>query len=77
MWEKLKGKVVLVTGGGSVISRATCLLLAQEGATIVAADIVEETGKRNSHHDGGKGRTDNICEGRYRIEQAVSKKAEQ
>lgn len=33
------GKTVIVTGAGSGIGRATALRLAQEGATVVAADI--------------------------------------
>jgi NAD(P)-dependent dehydrogenase (short-subunit alcohol dehydrogenase family) len=37
----LKGKVALVTGAGSQVGfgKATCLLLAQEGCDIIAADI--------------------------------------
>jgi meso-butanediol dehydrogenase / (S,S)-butanediol dehydrogenase / diacetyl reductase len=35
---RLEGKVCIVTGGGSGIGRATCLLFAQEGARIAVAD---------------------------------------
>jgi meso-butanediol dehydrogenase/(S,S)-butanediol dehydrogenase/diacetyl reductase len=35
---RLKGKVCIVTGGGSGIGRATCLLFAKEGASVVVAD---------------------------------------
>ena len=35
---RLAGKVCIVTGGGSGIGRATCLLFAQEGGRIVVAD---------------------------------------
>ncbi len=40
MAGQLDGKVILVTGGGSGIGRATSLRLAQEGAKIMIADYV-------------------------------------
>jgi NAD(P)-dependent dehydrogenase (short-subunit alcohol dehydrogenase family) len=42
----VQGKVVLVTGGGSGIGRATALKLAQEGAKVMVADYVPEGGER-------------------------------
>jgi NAD(P)-dependent dehydrogenase (short-subunit alcohol dehydrogenase family) len=42
----VQGKVILVTGGGSGIGRATALKLAHEGAKIVIADYVQEGGER-------------------------------
>jgi NAD(P)-dependent dehydrogenase (short-subunit alcohol dehydrogenase family) len=42
----VQGKVVLVTGGGSGIGRATGLKLAEEGATVMIADYVQEGGER-------------------------------
>jgi|SRR5581483_6804016 len=42
--DRLKNKVAIVTGGGSGIGRATCLLFAREGARVVVADYVVEGG---------------------------------
>ncbi len=38
------GKVAIVTGGGSGIGRATALLLGEQGATVVVADVNEAGG---------------------------------
>ena len=40
-----EGKVVLVTGAGSGIGRATALVFAREGAKVVVSDIVVEGGQ--------------------------------
>ena len=45
MAGQLDGKVALVTGGGSGIGRATCLVMAREGAKVAVADVVVEGGQ--------------------------------
>ena len=42
---RLADKITLVTGGGSGIGRATCLLFAQEGATVSVADYDTDGGQ--------------------------------
>ena len=51
----VQGKIVLVTGGGSGIGRATALKLAQEGAIVMIADYIQEGGERTVKmiKDGG------------------------
>ncbi|HUH39001.1 MAG TPA: glucose 1-dehydrogenase [Spongiibacteraceae bacterium] len=46
MTGRVAGKVAMVTGGASGLGEAISLLLAQEGAQVVVADIAVEAGKR-------------------------------
>jgi NAD(P)-dependent dehydrogenase (short-subunit alcohol dehydrogenase family) len=46
MAATLQGKVILVTGGGSGIGRATALILARQGAKVMIADYVPEGAER-------------------------------
>jgi NAD(P)-dependent dehydrogenase (short-subunit alcohol dehydrogenase family) len=46
MAGKLQDKVVLVTGGGSGIGRATSMLLAREGAKVMIADYVPDSAEK-------------------------------
>ena len=43
---KLSGKVAIITGSASGMGRASAVLFAQEGAKVIAADIVEEQGQK-------------------------------
>ncbi|MDZ7761617.1 MAG: glucose 1-dehydrogenase [Desulfovermiculus sp.] len=42
--KRVEGKVAVVTGGALGIGRATCLLLAREGAKVAVTDIADEEG---------------------------------
>ena len=44
--RRFAGKIAIVAGSGQGIGRAAARRLAQEGATVVAADIVESTANR-------------------------------
>jgi len=45
---RVEGKVALVTGAGSGLGRATSILLAKEGAKIVATDVNLETAQETA-----------------------------
>ena len=54
--SRVAGKVVLVTGAGSGIGRATAILLAKEGATVIVSDINKPGGLETVQRIGGKAR---------------------
>ncbi|MCU0541037.1 MAG: glucose 1-dehydrogenase [Oscillatoriaceae cyanobacterium Prado104] len=43
--NRVAGKVAVVTGGALGIGRATCLLLAKEGATVAVTDLLDKEGR--------------------------------
>ena len=43
--KRAENKVVIVTGGASGIGRATCLLLAKEGAKVAVTDLADKKGQ--------------------------------
>jgi NAD(P)-dependent dehydrogenase (short-subunit alcohol dehydrogenase family) len=42
---RVQGKIAIITGGSTGLGRATCFLLAKEGATVINADIQDAKGK--------------------------------
>jgi len=55
--DRLKGKVVIVTGGAMGIGRSACTLLAREGASVALTDLLDEAGRRTTREiqsAGGK-----------------------
>lgn len=66
----LDGKKIIVTGGGSGIGRATCVLAAREGADVAVADINRETAEETAGLVRAEGREALV------IEMDTSKKAD-
>ncbi len=52
--DRVAGKVVLVTGAGSGIGRATAELLAAEGASVIVSDINQTGGQETVQQIGGQ-----------------------
>ncbi len=53
--NRLKGKVAVITGAGAGIGRATALLFAEEGASVVIAERDLTSGREAAHEIGERG----------------------
>ncbi|HXA15740.1 MAG TPA: glucose 1-dehydrogenase [Thermoanaerobaculia bacterium] len=53
---RLQNKVALITGGGSGIGKASCLLFAKEGSKVVVVDLKKETAEATAKEIGPNAR---------------------
>ena len=59
--DELRGRVAVITGGGSGIGRATALSLAREGAIPVIADVDIERARAVEHDAASSGSKRRPC----------------
>ncbi len=55
MSGRVAGRVAIVTGAGSGIGQASAVRLAEEGATVICADINEDAAKATADSIGATG----------------------
>ncbi len=55
--RRMEGKAVIVTGGALGIGRATCELLAREGAKVAVVALLDEEGRELASKIGRAGGT--------------------
>jgi NAD(P)-dependent dehydrogenase (short-subunit alcohol dehydrogenase family) len=53
---RLENKVALITGGGSGIGKASCLLFAKEGAKVIVVDLKKDTAEATANEIGDNAR---------------------
>jgi NAD(P)-dependent dehydrogenase (short-subunit alcohol dehydrogenase family) len=53
---RLENKVALITGGGSGIGKASCLLFAKEGAKVVVVDLKKDAAEATANEIGNNAR---------------------
>jgi NAD(P)-dependent dehydrogenase (short-subunit alcohol dehydrogenase family) len=56
MSMRLENKVALITGGGSGIGKASCLLFAKEGAKVVVVDVNRDSAEATAREIGANAR---------------------
>jgi len=69
---KLKDKVAIVVGGGSGVGRASATLLAQEGASVMIADVVIENANKVADDIKAKGGEASTVKVDFRYEEEVN-----
>jgi NAD(P)-dependent dehydrogenase (short-subunit alcohol dehydrogenase family) len=77
MTNTLKGKTIIVTGGGSGIGQAACLLFAADGANVVIADRDVAAGNETQRMIADKGGTSIFIKADVTIEEDVAALVEQ
>jgi NAD(P)-dependent dehydrogenase (short-subunit alcohol dehydrogenase family) len=73
----LDGKVIVVTGAGGGIGRASSMVLADAGAKVVVTDVVEEAGRATTDASQKRGRTASFIKADLGVEAEIRSLIEQ